>query len=200
MLKNLLAASLVGVSIFCAGCGDDKASEKPASVPIVEQQTEDKAQLEKIEAEKKAAKEKEELARQALANVEVCASPGIGDSLKAFSAIHNMNRDNGMLKNFDNDHFIVIADESDRLIHITIQSGNGPRDSIIDQMIPSDATEVQRKTDNSDTMVSRQITTGKSANLALAIPESDGKFILIDSYDSASQKYLHSVIGTGDKP
>lgn len=201
MLKELLVASLVGVSIFCAGCGEDKAD----NTYTAEQQAEDKARFEKMEADKKTAQEKAEAEKAAAAKlaeemkaIKVCSTPGIGDDLSWFSESHKLEKDNGMQKNYDNNHFIVMASENDRIMHITVQSGNKPRDPAIDEMIPLDATDIQERVDDSDSMLSRRIKTGHSETLAKIFPKDNGVFCMSDTYDKASGKYLNSVISTGE--
>lgn len=203
MLKELLVASLVGVSIFCAGCGEDKTAteklekaqaEQKAPSYAADQQAEDKARFEKMEAEKAAAAK---LAEE-LKSIKVCSIPGIGDDLSWFSESHKLEKDNGMQKNYDNNHFIVMASENDRIMHITVQSGNKPRDPAIDEMIPSDATDIQERVDDSDSMLSRRIKTGHSDTLAKIFPKDNGVFCMSDTYDKTSGKYLNSVISTGE--
>ena len=70
-------------------------------------------------------------------------------------------------------------------------------DSLVAELTPSDGTEVSSSIDNSDPLLSKHISIGRSDMLDMAIPRSNGYYTRIDTYDSRSGDYLHTVLAVG---
>ena len=126
-------------------------------------------------------------------------SPGIGDRVEEFAKKHKISSDAGMVKSYDDNHFnAVIVD--DRIENLTINAAAGHKmDSLVSELTPSDGIEVSSSVDNSDPLLSKHISIGRSDMLGIALPRSNGFYTRIDTYDSRSGDYLHTTLAIGQK-
>lgn len=170
---------------------------------------------EKKQKEEQEAKEKEKLSADAAAqkvyddqakyekwvrtSAIIGKSPGLGDRVDEFAKKHKISSDVGMIKSFDDDHFNVAIVDG-RIENLTINAAAGHKmDSLVSELTPSDGTEVSSTVDNSDPLLSKHISIGRSDMLDMAIPRSNGYYTRIDTYDSRSGDYLHTTLAIGQK-
>lgn len=124
----------------------------------------------------------------------ICTAPGIGDNLSEFADKHTLSRNSGMISNYDKDRFLIVSADG-KMINITVSpKPSGEMDPLVDQMIPTDAKETSSRTDTSDDMVTKRITTYKSAKLSEAFPAKKGEVVRFDRYDARTNKYLSTVL------
>ena len=131
----------------------------------------------------------------------LCLSAGIGDTMNTWKQDYgDPNRDNGTLKSFNDDKFLVVVADN-RIINITIQELPYTHPSVDDvvNFLPQDRKGLQTRIDNTDSKDVKYITVGESESLKAAVPNSNGKFIVIMRSFSDSHKNS-AVIGIGDKP
>lgn len=121
-------------------------------------------------------------------------SPGIGDRVEEFAKKHKISSDAGMVKSYDDSHFNAVIVDG-RIENLTINAAAGHKmDSLVSELTPSDGTEVSSSVDNSDPLLSKHISIGRSDMLGIAIPRSNGFYTRIDTYDSRSGDYLHTTL------
>ena len=121
-------------------------------------------------------------------------SPGIGDRVEEFAKKHKISNDAGMVKSYDDSHFNAVIVDG-RIENLTINAAAGHKmDSLVSELTPSDGTEVSSSVDNSDPLLSKHISIGRSDMLGIAIPRSNGFYTRIDTYDSRSGDYLHTTL------
>ena len=126
-------------------------------------------------------------------------SPGIGDRVEEFAKKHKISSDAGMVKSYDDNHFNAVIVDG-RIENLTINAAAGHKmDSLVSELTPSDGTEVSSSVDNSDPLLSKHISIGRSEMLDIAIPRSNGYYTRIDTYDSRSGDYLHTTLAIGQK-
>ena len=126
-------------------------------------------------------------------------SPGLGDRVEEFAKKHKISSDAGMIKSYDDNHFNVVIVDG-RIENLTINAAAGHKmDSLVSELTPSDGTEVSSTVDNSDPLLSKHISIGRSDMLDMAIPRSNGYYTRIDTYDSRSGDYLHTTLAIGQK-
>ncbi|WP_270638707.1 hypothetical protein [Megamonas funiformis] len=125
----------------------------------------------------------------------ICTIAGIGDNIETWINSHDEpNRDNGMIKNFQNDKFVVnFADN--RALNITFQNNNGKKDTdLINQMLPTDIVKISEEEDTSDNMIKKHKEIYQSELIKTVISGSDGTVTLIDQYDNNTGKYISTII------
>ena len=126
-------------------------------------------------------------------------SPGIGDRVEEFAKKHKTSSDAGMIKAYDDNHFNVVIVDG-RIENLTINAAAGHKmDSLVSDLTPSDGTEVSSTVDNSDPLLSKHISIGRSDMLGIVLPRSNGFYTRIDTYDSRSGDYLHTTLAIGQK-
>ena len=126
-------------------------------------------------------------------------SPGIGDRVEEFAKKHKISSDAGMIKSYDDNHFNAVIVDG-RIENLTINAAAGHKmDSLVSELTPSDGTEVSSTVDNSDPLLSKHISIGRSDMLDIALPRSNGFYTRIDTYDSRSGEYLHTTLAIGQK-
>ena len=126
-------------------------------------------------------------------------SPGIGDRVEEFAKRHKISSDAGMVKSYDDNHFNAVIVDG-RIENLTINAAAGHKmDSLVSELPPSDGIEVSSSVDNSDPLLSKHISIGRSDMLGIALPRSNGFYTRIDTYDSRSGNYLHTVLAVGQK-
>ena len=126
-------------------------------------------------------------------------SPGIGDRVEEFAKKHKISSDAGMVKSYDDSHFNAVIVDG-RIENLTINATEGHKmDSLVSELTPSDGTEVSSTVDNSDPLLSKHISIGRSDMLDIALPRSNGFYTRIDTYDSRSGDYLHTTLAIGQK-
>lgn len=126
-------------------------------------------------------------------------SPGIGDRVEEFAKKHKISSDTGMVKSYDDSHFNAVIVDG-RIENLTINATEGHKmDSLVSELTPSDGTEVSSTVDNSDSLLSKHISIGRSDMLGIALPRSNGFYTRIDTYDSRSGDYLHTTLAIGQK-
>ena len=126
-------------------------------------------------------------------------SPGIGDRVEEFAKKHKMSSDAGMVKSYDDSHFNAVIVDG-RIENLTINAAAGHKvDSLVSELTPSDGTEVSSSVDNSDPLLSKHISIGRSDMLGIALPRSNGFYTRIDTYDSRSGDYLHTTLAIGQR-
>lgn len=126
-------------------------------------------------------------------------SPGIGDRVEEFAKKHKISSDAGMVKSYDDSHFNAVIVDG-RIENLTINAAAGHKmDSLVSELTPSDGTEVSSTVDNSDPLLSKHISIGRSDMLDIALPRSNGFYTRIDTYDSRSGDYLHTTLAIGQK-
>ena len=126
-------------------------------------------------------------------------SPGIGDRVEEFAKKHKISSDAGMMKSYDDNHFNAVIVDG-RIENLTINAAAGHKmDSLVSELTPSDGTEVSSTVDNSDPLLSKHISIGRSDMLDIALPRSNGFYTRIDTYDSRSGEYLHTTLAIGQK-
>ena len=126
-------------------------------------------------------------------------SPGIGDRVEEFAKKHKISSDAGMVKSYDDNHFNAVIVDG-RIENLTINAAAGHKmDSLVSELTPSDGTEVSSSVDNSDPLLSKHISIGRSDMLGIALPRSNGFYTRIDTYDSRSGDYLHTTLAIGQK-
>jgi hypothetical protein len=126
-------------------------------------------------------------------------SPGIGDRVEEFAKKHKISSDAGMVKSYDDSHFNAVIVDG-RIENLTINAAAGHKmDSLVSELTPSDGTEVSSSVDNSDPLLSKHISIGRSDMLGIAFPRSNGFYTRIDTYDSRSGDYLHTTLAIGQK-
>lgn len=124
-------------------------------------------------------------------------SPGVGDRVEEFAKKHKISSDAGMVKSYDDSHFNAVIVDG-RIENLTINAAEGHKmDPLVSELTPSDGTEVSSSVDNSDPLLSKHISIGRSDMLDMAIPRSNGYYTRIDTYDSRSGDYLHTVLAVG---
>lgn len=124
-------------------------------------------------------------------------SPGLGDRVKEFAKKHKISSDAGMIKSYDDSHFNAVIVDG-RIENLTINAAEGHKmDPLVSDLVPSDGIEVSSAVDNSDPLLSKHVSVGHSAILDIAIPRSNGYYTRIDTYDSRSGDYLHTVLAVG---
>lgn len=124
-------------------------------------------------------------------------SPGVGDRVEEFAKKHKISSDAGMVKSYDDSHFNAVIVDG-RIENLTINAAEGHKmDPLVSELPPSDGTEVSSSVDNSDPLLSKHISIGRSDMLDMAIPRSNGYYTRIDTYDSRSGDYLHTVLAVG---
>ena len=126
-------------------------------------------------------------------------SPGIGDRVEEFAKKHKISSDAGMVKSYDDSHFNAVIVDG-RIENLTINAAAGHKmDSLVSELTPSDGTEVSSSVDNSDPLLSKHISIGRSDMLGIVLPRSNGFYTRIDTYDSRSGDYLHTTLAIGQK-
>ena len=126
-------------------------------------------------------------------------SPGIGDRVEEFAKKHKISSEAGMIKSYDDNHFNAVIVDG-RIENLTINAAAGHKmDSLVSELTPSDGTEVSSSVDNSDPLLSKHISIGRSDMLGIALPRSNGFYTRIDTYDSRSGDYLHTTLAIGQK-
>ena len=126
-------------------------------------------------------------------------SPGIGDRVEEFAKKHKTSSDAGMVKSYDDSHFNAVIVDG-RIENLTINAAAGHKmDSLVSELTPSDGTEVSSTVDNSDSLLSKHISIGRSDMLGIVLPRSNGFYTRIDTYDSRSGDYLHTTLAIGQK-
>ena len=126
-------------------------------------------------------------------------SPGVGDRVEEFAKKHKISSDAGMVKSYDDSHFNAVIVDG-RIENLTINATVGHKlDPLVLDLVPSDGTEVSSTVDNSDSLLSKHISIGRSEMLGIAFPKSNGLYTRIDTYDSRSGNYLHTVLTVGQK-
>ena len=121
-------------------------------------------------------------------------SPGIGDRVEEFAKKHKISSDAGMVKSYDDSHFNAVIVDG-RIENLTINAIDGHKmDSLVSELTPSDGTEVSSTVDNSDPLLSKHISIGRSDMLGIVLPRSNGFYTRIDTYDSRSGDYLHTTL------
>lgn len=126
-------------------------------------------------------------------------SPGIGDRVEEFAKKHKISSDAGMIKSYDDNHFNAVIVDG-RIENLTINAAAGHKlDSLVSELTPSDGTEVSSTVDNSDPLLSKHISIGRSDMLGIVLPRSNGFYTRIDTYDSRSGDYLHTTLAIGQK-
>ena len=124
-------------------------------------------------------------------------SPGIGDRVEEFAKKHKISSDAGMVKSYDDNHFNAVIVDG-RIENLTINAAAGHKmDSLVSELPPGDGIEVSSSVDNSDPLLSKHISIGRSDMLGIALPRSNGFYTRIDTYDSRSGDYLHTVLAIG---
>ena len=89
-------------------------------------------------------------------------SPGIGDRVEEFAKKHKISSDAGMVKSYDDSHFNAVIVDG-RIENLTINATAGHKmDSLVAELTPSDGTEVSSSIDNSDPLLSKHISIGRS--------------------------------------
>ena len=112
---------------------------------------------------------------------------------------HKISNDAGMIKSYDDNHFNAVIVDG-RIENLTINAAAGHKmDSLVSELTPSDGTEVSSTVDNSDPLLSKHISIGRSDMLDIALPRSNGFYTRIDTYDSRSGEYLHTTLAIGQK-
>lgn len=178
MLKTFIGLFMITCLFALAGCGSDKPTTTSSTPP--ETSSSPTAEVSSSPASQ--------------SNVKISKIPGIGSTEEDFSKAHKISNDNGMMKVYDNQHIAVVFADG-RALNITVNADkNHKRDKSIEEMIPSDATNITKTTDESDELISKEIQSGSSKLLAEAIPDSKGQFKVIDLFDKKTDNYLHTII------
>ena len=119
--------------------------------------------------------------------------------MEEFAKKHKISSDTGMVKSYDDNHFNAVIVDG-RIENLTINAAAGHKmDSLVSELPPSDGIEVSSSVDNSDPLLSKHISIGRSDMLGIALPRSNGFYTRIDTYDSRSGDYLHTTLAIGQK-
>lgn len=180
-----------------------------------EEKEEKKAQesAEKKQKEDQAAKAKEQAAADAIAQKVyddqakyekwvkekgiIGTVPGLGDRIAEFEKKHKLSHGSSMPKAYDNDRFVVLAD--DRIEHMTIEHLRGNKiDPVISQMTPADGKEISAFVDDSDPLLAKHISIGHSDTLDIVLPTCKGYYTRMDVYDVPTGDYLYTILYTGN--
>ena len=123
--------------------------------------------------------------------------PGLGDRISEFEKKHKLSHGSSMPKAYDNDRFVVLAD--DRIEHMTIEHLRGNKiDPVISQMTPADGKEISAFVDDSDPLLAKHISIGHSDTLDIVLPTCKGYYTRMDVYDVPTGDYLYTILYTGN--
>ena len=209
---GVLIVSVIG-GVSTSSTPEQRAEMEQKRIATQAQKEQEKAEKEARKAQEAAQKEQEAAdaaAQKAYDNQAkyeewvrthgvIGRSPGLGDRVEEFAKKHKISSDAGMIKSYDDNHFnLVIVDG--RIENLTINAAAGHKmDSLVSELTPSDGTEVSSTVDNSDPLLSKHISIGRSDMLDMSIPRSNGYYTRIDTYDSRSGDYLHTTLAIGQK-
>lgn len=190
----------------------EKEAKKAQTATDKKQQDEQKAAEKKQKAEQDA-KTKEQAAADAAAQKVfdnqtkyekwvkekgiIGTVPGLGDRIAEFEKKHKLSHGSSMPKAYDNDRFVVLAD--DRIEHMTIEHLRGNKiDPVISQMTPADGKEISAFVDDSDPLLAKHISIGHSDTLDIVLPTCKGYYTRMDVYDVPTGDYLYTILYTGN--
>lgn len=123
--------------------------------------------------------------------------PELGDRIAEFDKKHRRSHASGIIKSYDDDHFVVLAD--DRVEHMTIEHLRGNKiDPVISQMTPADGKEISAFVDDSDPLLAKHISIGHSDTLDIVLPTCKGYYTRMDVYDVPTGDYLYTILYTGN--
>lgn len=208
----VLIVSVIG-GVSTSSTPEQRAEMEQKRIAAQAQKEQEKAEKEARKAQEEAQKEQEAAdaaAQKAYDNQAkyeewvrthgvIGRSPGLGDRVEEFAKKHKISSDAGMIKSYDDNHFNVVIVDG-RIENLTINAAAGHKmDSLVSELTPSDGTEVSSTVDNSDPLLSKHISIGRSDMLDMAIPRSNGYYTRIDTYDSRSGDYLHTTLAIGQK-
>ena len=117
--------------------------------------------------------------------------PGLGDRIAEFEKKHKRSHASGIIKSYDDDHFVVLAD--DRVEHL---KGN-KIDPAISKMLPADGKDVSAFVDTSDPLLAKHVSIRHSDTLDIVLPTCQGYYTQVDVYDVPTGDYLHTILYTG---
>ena len=204
--KTIIVATIIAINMFVLGCGEEtKVEEKNVQTEIkseaqiaVEKQAAEEEQKRKQEAQAKADAELnrkyEEYKQKQAALSKISKKASIGATKNAFEEEHKLTEQT-MFSIYDDKRFLVLYDNN-RIISITIQTPNKEEynEQMIEAMMPEDAQNVKRITDNTDDMLMKEKITGTSEKLKQVVPTSQGEFEILNVFDKASGNYIKTII------
>lgn len=128
--------------------------------------------------------------------IQVGVKAGIGDTESRWEKDYGNLADQDMIKNVTiNGSHVTAVFADDKALNITIEKRDKYyKNSAIDDMLPSDRTEIEKVKDKSDPAVIKDLITYHSDILEKAIPDTRGNFTVIDASDGLTQAYINTVI------
>ena len=216
----LLVLSFIGFGATTSP--EERAAVEQKRIAKQAQETQEKAEKEEKKAQEAAEKKlKEEQAAKAKEQAAVDATaqkvyddqaeyekwvkekgiigtiPGLGDRIAEFEKKHRRSHASGIIKSYDDDHFVVLAD--DRVEHMTIEHLKGNKlDPAISKMLPADGKDVSAFVDTSDPLLTKHISIRHSDTLDIVLPTCQGYYTQVDVYDVPTGDYLHTILYTGN--
>ena len=123
--------------------------------------------------------------------------PGLGDRIAEFDKKHRRSHASGIIKSYDDDHFVVLAD--DRVEHMTIEHLKGNKiDPAISKMLPADGKDVSAFVDTSDPLLAKHVSIRHSDTLDIVLPTCQGYYTQVDVYDIPTGDYLYTTVFAGN--
>ena len=128
--------------------------------------------------------------------IQVGVKAGIGDTESRWEKDYGNLAGKDMIKNVTiNGSHVTAVFADDKALNITIEKRDKYyKNSAIDDMLPSDRTEIEKVKDKSDPAVIKDLITYHSDILEKAIPDTRGNFTVIDASDGLTQAYINTVI------
>ena len=216
----LLVLSFIG--FWATTSPEERAAVEQKRIAKQAQQTQEKAEKEEKKAqeaaekklkEEQAAKAKKQSAADAAAQKVyddqakyekwvkekgiIGTTPRLGDRIAEFEKKHRRSHASGIIKSYDDDHFVVLAD--DRVEHMTIEHLKGNKlNPAISKMLPADGKDVSAFVDTSDPLLAKHISIRHSDTLDIVLPTCQGYYTQVDVYDVPTGDYLHTTLYTGN--